>query len=299
MNNTVFTHADILEATENFKEDRIIGKGGFGTVYKGVFPDGREVAVKRLQREGIEGEKEFKSEMKVLSVHEFEWPHPNLVTLYGWCLYGSQKILVYEYIGGGSLEDLVTDTTKLTSKRRVEVAIDVAKALVYLHHECYPPIIHRDVKASNVLLDKDGKAKVTDFGLARVFNVGDSHVSTIVAGTIGYVAPEYGQTWHATTKGDVYSFGVLVMELAAGRKAVEGEECLVECVRSVLGSGRHGLMDFGVVEDAKGMGELLQVGMKCTSETPQARPNMKEVLALLIKIYNLNSDRESNDVHIV
>jgi Leucine-rich repeat (LRR) protein/predicted Ser/Thr protein kinase len=287
LNNIVFTYADILEATSNFKEERIIGKGGFGTVYKGIFPDGREVAVKKLQREGIEGEKEFKAEMKVLSGQEFGWPHPHLVTLYGWCLYGSQKLLVYEYIGGGSLEELITDTKKLTYKRRLEVAIDVAKALVYLHHECYPPIVHRDVKASNVLLDKEGKAKVTDFGLARVVDVDDSHVSTIVAGTVGYVAPEYGQTWHATTKGDVYSFGVLIMELATGRRAVDGgEECLVEYVRRVMDNGRNGFSHFGLVGGAKEMFELLQVGVKCTNDSPQNRPNMKEVLAMLIKIFN-------------
>ncbi|TKY73348.1 LRR receptor serine/threonine-protein kinase [Spatholobus suberectus] len=307
LNKTVLTHADILEATSNFTEERVIGRGGYGTVYRGSFPDGREVAVKKLQREGIEGEKEFRAEMKVLSGHGFNWPHPNLVTLYGWCLYGSQKILVYEYIGGGSLEDLVTDTKRLTWRRRLEVATDVARGLVYLHHECYPSIVHRDVKASNVLLDKDGKAKVTDFGLARIVDVGDSHVSTIVAGTVGYVAPEYGQTWQATTKGDVYSFGVLVMELATGRRAVDGgEECLVEWTRRVMmGSGRQGLgqsvpvllKGCGLVEGAKEMGELLQVGVKCTHDAPQARPNMKEVLAMLIKIYNPNGD--SNYGHLV
>ncbi|XP_061346676.1 probable LRR receptor-like serine/threonine-protein kinase At1g74360 [Gastrolobium bilobum] len=301
LNKTAFTHADILKATDSFSENRIIGKGGFGTVYKGVFLDGREVAVKKLQREGLEGEKEFRAEMEVLSGHSFGWPHPNLVTLYGWCLNGSEKILVYEYIEGGSLEDLVTDRTGLTWKRRLEVAIDVARALVYLHHECYPSIVHRDVKASNVLLDKVGKAKVTDFGLARVVDAGDSHVSTMVAGTVGYVAPEYGQTWQATTKGDVYSFGVLVMELATGRRAVDGgEECLVEWARRVMGYGRHHhglsrsvpvlLMGSGLVGGAEEMGELLRIGVKCTAEAPQARPNMKEVLAMLIKISNPKGD---------
>ncbi|XP_027333575.1 probable LRR receptor-like serine/threonine-protein kinase At1g74360 [Abrus precatorius] len=307
LNKTAFTHADILRATSSFSEDRIIGKGGFGTVYKGVFSDGRQVAVKKLQREGLEGEKEFKAEMEVLSGHGFGWPHPNLVTLYGWCLNGSEKILIYEYIEGGSLEDLVTDRTRLTWRRRLEVAIDVARALVYLHHECYPPIVHRDVKASNVLLDKDGKAKVTDFGLARVVDVGDSHVSTMVAGTVGYVAPEYGHTWQATTKGDVYSFGVLVMELATGRRAVDGgEECLVEWARRVMGYGRHHglsrsvpvlLLGSGLVGGAEEMGELLRIGVKCTAEAPQARPNMKEVLAMLIKIYNPKGD--SSYVHFV
>ncbi|KAF1893639.1 hypothetical protein Lal_00002143 [Lupinus albus] len=278
LNKIVFTHADILEATGNFREERVIGKGGYGTVYKGVFPDGKEVAVKILRKEGIEGEKEFRTEMEVLSSQGFGWLHPNLVTLYGWCLYGSQKILVYEYMGGGSLEDIVTDRTMLTRKWRLEVSIDVARALVYLHHECYPCIVHRDVKASNVLLDNDGNAKVTDFGLARVLDAGNSHVSTIVAGTVGYVAPEYGQTWQATTKGDVYSFGVLAMELATGRRAVDGaEECLVEWARRVTGSGL-------VQEDAEEIDELLQIGVKCTNDSPQARPTMKEVLAMLTMI---------------
>ncbi|XP_028753673.1 probable LRR receptor-like serine/threonine-protein kinase At1g74360 [Neltuma alba] len=302
LDRTAFTHSDILKATGNFSEDRIIGKGGFGTVYRGVFSDGREVAVKKLQREGLEGEKEFRAEMEVLCGHGFGWPHPNLVTLYGWCLDGSEKILVYEYISGGSLEDLVTDRTKFTWKRRLEVAIDVARALVYLHHECYPSIVHRDVKASNVLLDsKTGKAKVTDFGLARVVDVGDSHVSTMVAGTVGYVAPEYGHTWKATTKGDVYSYGVLAMELATGRRALDGgEECLVEWGRRVMGHGSNkpigravipvALMGSGLLEGMEEMVELLRIGVRCTAETPQARPTMKEVLDMLIKVYNPKAD---------
>ncbi|KAG6635520.1 hypothetical protein I3843_11G047900 [Carya illinoinensis] len=303
LDKTAFTHADILKATGNFSEKRIIGKGGFGTVYRGLLPDGREVAVKKLQREGKEGEREFRAEMEVLSGNGFGWPHPNLVTLYGWCLDGSQKILVYEYMEGGSLEDLVTDRMKLTWRRRVEVAIDVARALVFLHHECFPSIVHRDVKASNVLLDKDGKARVTDFGLARFVDAGDSHVSTVVAGTIGYVAPEYGQTWHATTKGDVYSFGVLSMELATGRRAVDGgEESLVEWARRVMGIGQHGLsrsvipvvlLGSGLAEGAEEMCELLQIGVKCTAESPQARPNMKEVLAMLIKISSTRDEFNS------
>ncbi|XVF50059.1 hypothetical protein PTKIN_Ptkin04bG0064100 [Pterospermum kingtungense] len=300
LDKTAFTHADILKATGNFSENRVLGKGGYGTVYRGVLPDGREVAVKKLQREGIEGEKEFRAEMEVLSGNGFGWPHPNLVTLYGWCLNGLEKILVYEYIGGGSLEDLISDRVRLTWRRRIDVAVDVARALVFLHHECYPAIVHRDVKASNVLLDKDGRARVTDFGLARVVDVGDSHVSTMVAGTIGYVAPEYGQTWQATTKGDVYSYGVLAMELATGRRAVDGgEECLVEWARRIMGNGRNGLaravipvvlLGSGLAEGAEEMCELLQIGIRCTAEAPQARPNMKEVLAMLIRIKSSGAD---------
>lgn len=294
LDKTAFTHSDILKATRSFSDDRIIGRGGSGTVYRGVLPDGREVAVKKLQTEGIDGEREFRAEMEVLSGNGFGWPHPNLVTLYGWCLNGSEKLLVYEYMEGGSLEDLITDRISLNWRRRLEVAIDVARALVFLHHECYPSIVHRDVKASNVLLDKNGKARVTDFGLARVVDAGGSHVSTMVAGTVGYVAPEYGQTWQATTKGDVYSYGVLAMELATGRRAVDGgEECLVEWAKRVMGDGRGGfnratipvaLLVSGLAEGAEKMSELLRVGIWCTAESPHARPNMKEVLAVLFRI---------------
>lgn len=295
LDKTAFTHKDILVATGNFSNERIIGRGGFGTVYRGVLPDGREVAVKKQQREGVDGEREFRAEMEVLTGNGFGWPHPNLVTLYGWCLDGSEKLLVYEYMVGGTLEDLISNRTRLRWRQRIDVALDVARALVFLHHECYPAIVHRDVKASNVLLDKDGKARVTDFGLARVVDAGESHVSTMVAGTVGYVAPEYGQTWQATTKGDVYSYGVLVLELATGRRAVDGgEECLVEWARRVMGYGQHefsskkfvpvALLVSGLEEGGEELRELLKIGIRCTAEAPQARPNMKEVLAMLVRI---------------
>ncbi|XP_031119816.1 probable LRR receptor-like serine/threonine-protein kinase At1g74360 isoform X1 [Ipomoea triloba] len=290
-----FTHSDIVNATGNFSADRIVGRGGFGTVYRGVLPDGREVAVKKLQREGIEGEREFMAEMEVLSGNGFGWPHPNLVTLYGWCLDGSEKLLVYEFMGGGSLEDMITDRVKFSWKKRIKAAIDVAKALVFLHHECHPCIVHRDVKASNVLLDRDGGARVTDFGLARFMDSSKTHVSTMMAGTVGYVAPEYGQTWQATTRGDVYSYGVLAMELATGRRAVDGgEECLLEWARRVMGDGRQGFSSRGVIpvallvsglaDGAEEMCELLRIGIRCTAETPCLRPNMKEVLNMLLRI---------------
>ncbi|KAL3640537.1 hypothetical protein CASFOL_015505 [Castilleja foliolosa] len=300
-----FTHSDILKATGSFSYERIIGRGGSGTVYKGVLPDGREVAIKKLQSEGVEGEREFRAEMGVLSGQGFgNWPHPNLVPLYGWCLNGPEKLLVYEYMDGGSLDDLITDRVNFNWKRRLEVAVDVARALVFLHHECFPSIVHRDVKASNVLLDKNGIARLTDFGLARVFDDGGSHVSTMVAGTVGYVAPEYGQTWQATTKGDVYSYGVLAMELATGRRAVDGgEECLVEWAKRVVGERRVefnrdtipvALLVSGLAEGAEKMCELLRIGIWCTAESPHFRPNMKEVLAMLFRV--CCSQKGSTDV---
>ncbi|KAH7665263.1 Non-specific serine/threonine protein kinase protein [Dioscorea alata] len=306
LDKTAFTYADIVTATGNFSDKYVLGTGGSGTVYKGVLPDGRHVAVKKLNRVGEEGEREFRAEMEVLagSVGPWfklgsGWAHPNLVTLYGWCLKGLDRILIYEYMDGGSLEEMIPEWGKFGWERRVKVSVEVARALVFLHHECVPAVVHRDVKASNVLLDKHGRARVADFGLARVVSPGHSHVSTMVAGTVGYVAPEYGQTWQATTKGDVYSFGVLVMELAIGRRAVdEKDECLIEWVRRFSKEGWWGLraavvpilrgvMGMKMDEDVEGLAEmcaLLRVGVRCVAETPLARPTMSEVLVMLNNI---------------
>ncbi|XP_031490915.1 probable LRR receptor-like serine/threonine-protein kinase At1g74360 [Nymphaea colorata] len=295
LDKTAFTYTDILFATEHFSERRVVGSGGFGKVYRGVLPDGREVAVKKLLREGAEAEKEFRAEMEVLSGGEMGWRHPNLVALYGWCLFGAEKLLVYEYIPGGSLEEAISVGRLGGWRRRVEMAEGVARALVYLHHECYPAVVHRDVKSSNVLLDAEGRARVTDFGLARVMGPGDSHVSTVIAGSVGYVAPEYGQTWRATTKGDVYSYGVLLMELVTGRKAIGGVEgdrtegaCLVEWVKG-LEAGPAGLRKAvdTAIEWGDGYGRMarvLELALWCTAEIPQRRPDMKEVLATLVEI---------------
>ncbi|KZV34694.1 Leucine-rich repeat protein kinase family protein [Dorcoceras hygrometricum] len=286
LDKVAFTHYDILKATRDFSDDRIIGKGGSGVVYRGKLPDGREIAVKKLRTDGPEGEKEFRAEMELLSGNGFGWPHPNLVTLYGWCLNGMEKILVYEYMEGGSLESLITDRVRLDWRARIDVALDVARALVFLHHECFPSVLHRDVKASNVLLDKNGKARVTDFGLARLVDAGGTHVSTMVAGTIGYVAPEYGQTWQATTKGDVYSYGVLVMELATGRQAIDGgEESLIEWAKRLVGEEEDvSKLISGLEDGAREMSELLKIGLRCTAESPHLRPSMKEVSAMIFNI---------------
>ncbi|KAH0463970.1 hypothetical protein IEQ34_006756 [Dendrobium chrysotoxum] len=277
---TAFTYTDIVAATRNFSPDMVIGRGGSGVVYRGTLPDGRQAAVKKLQRGGTEGERDFRAEMEVLS-----GGHPNLVALYGWCLAGPEKLLVYEYMEGGSLEEVIEDKESFGWINRLEAVVGVARAMVYLHHECSPSVVHRDVKASNVMRDADGNAKVTDFGLARVVVSGETHVSTVVAGTVGYVAPEYGQTWRATRKGDVYSFGVLTLELATGRRAVEEgrEESLVEWSRR-MGKEEVELEGWGEEEGGQAMRALLRVGIRCTEEAPQDRPDMREVLELLLRI---------------
>ncbi|ERN16864.1 probable LRR receptor-like serine/threonine-protein kinase At1g74360 [Amborella trichopoda] len=286
-----FTYSDILEATENFSDRRIIGRGGYATVYRGMLPDGRHVAVKRLRQQGAEAEREFEAEMETLSRGA---RHPNLVILYGWCMFGEEKALVYEYMEGGSLEEWLEGKKGVFMgwRMRFEVVYGVAKGLAYLHHECMPAIVHRDVKASNIMLEGDGGgARVGDFGLARVVGVGSTHVSTVVAGTVGYVAPEYGQTWKATTKGDVYSFGVLVLEVLTGRRAVGNEETLVEWVRRVVEEkGWRGAVHEGLcMEEGKGINlygrqveGLVEVGLRCTEEKPCKRPDMKEVVAMLL-----------------
>ncbi|XP_040382388.1 probable LRR receptor-like serine/threonine-protein kinase At1g74360 [Oryza brachyantha] len=290
LDKTAFTYRDIVAATSGFSDDRVIGRGGYGVVYRGVLPDGRDVAVKKLARlrdcggGDDSGEREFRAEMEVLADRMgFTWPHPNLVTLYGWCLAGSAKILVYEYLDGGNLEALIGDHAAFGRRRRLDAAIGVARALVFLHHECHPAVVHRDVKASNVLLGRDGGAKVTDFGLARVVRPGDTHVSTMVAGTVGYVAPEYGQTWRATTKGDVYSYGVLLMELATGRRTVDAgeEECLIEWSRRMA---KEGWPAKGGATSGTVLWDMLMLGMRCTADTPQERPDMPDVLAALLDI---------------
>ncbi|KAI0523497.1 hypothetical protein KFK09_005892 [Dendrobium nobile] len=281
MNKTAFTYPDIVAATQNFSSDKLIGRGGCGEVYSGDLPDGRRVAIKKLQRGGYEGERQFRAEMETLA-----GGHPNLVALHGWCLAGFKKLLIYEYMEGGSLEDVIKDQHGFQWEQRMAAALAVAQALVYLHHDCSPAVLHRDVKASNVLMDGKGGVKLTDFGLARVVVDGTSHVSTVVAGTVGYVAPEYGQTWKATTKGDVYSFGVLLMELGTARRAVEEgeEEGLVEWWRRVGVEGVMAGMEGWGEEGGEVMRALVRVGMSCAVEAPLRRPEMREVLTLLLSV---------------
>ncbi|URE09301.1 LRR receptor-like serine threonine-protein kinase, partial [Musa troglodytarum] len=290
-----FTYGDILAATGKFDERSVVGRGGCGVVYRGVLQDGRCVAVKKMQRrmgkgelrEGEDaGEREFRAEMEVMAGARGRG-HPNLVRLYGWCLAGEAALLVYEYMEGGSLEEVIEDWGRFGWQRRLGAATGVARALAFLHHDCVPAVVHRDVKASNVMLDAWGRARVTDFGLARSVGAGESHVSTVVAGTVGYVAPEYGQTWRATTRGDVYSYGVLAMEMATGRRVVDGgEECLVERVRRAA-EAEWGLRA-GEEEGAAEMLALLTVGLRCTADAPHARPDMMEVLAELLSIADRN-----------
>ncbi|GAB4830135.1 Receptor-like serine/threonine-protein kinase ale2 [Ancistrocladus abbreviatus] len=240
-----FSLPELEKATEKFSSKRILGEGGFGRVYHGILEDETEVAVKLLTRDNQNGDREFIAEVEMLSrLH-----HCNLVKLIGICIEGHRRCLVYELVHNGSVESHLhgSDRRKgpLEWDARMKIALGAARGLAYLHEDSNPRVIHRDFKASNVLLEDDFTPKVSDFGLAREATEGSHHVSTRVMGTFGYVAPEYAMTGHLLVKSDVYSYGVVLLELLTGRKPVDmsqpqGQENLVTWARPLL-TTREGL----------------------------------------------------------
>ncbi|EPS71933.1 hypothetical protein M569_02825, partial [Genlisea aurea] len=228
----VFNFKELHSATGGFGKCNVIGHGAFGSVYKGVLRNGRKVAVKLMDQGGKQGEDEFNAEVELLGRLSSQY----LLSLIGYCSETKRKVLVYEFMGNGGLQEHLHPAvapSRLNWETRLSIALDAAKALEYLHDEAAPPVIHRDFKSSNVLLDAGFRAKVSDFGLAKVGSErAGGHVSTRVLGTQGYVAPEYALTGHLTTKSDVYSYGVVLLELLSGRVPVDmnradGERVLV------------------------------------------------------------------------
>lgn len=236
-----FAFKELATATQNFREANLIGEGGFGRVYKGWLASSAvTVAVKQLNLEGVQGNQEFIIEVLMLSLLH----HPNLVKLIGYCTDGDQRLLVYEYMPMGSLEDHLFDVNSdkepLSWATRLKIASAAAHGLQYLHCEANPPVIYRDLKSSNILLDNNFNPKLSDFGLAKLGPVGDkTHVSTRIMGTYGYCAPEYAMSGKLTLKSDIYSFGVVLLEIITGRKVIDstrkpGEQNLVTWARPLL-----------------------------------------------------------------
>nr|KAJ0222508.1 hypothetical protein LSAT_V11C200051980 [Lactuca sativa] len=235
-----FTFRELAASTQNFRVANLIGEGGFGSVYKGRLESGKIVAIKQLNLNGLQGNQEFIVEVLMLSLLR----HSNLVTLIGYCTDGDQRLLVYEYMPLGSLEnhlfDLESHQEPLDWHTRLKIAVGAARGLEYLHCKANPPVIYRDLKSSNILLDNDFNTKLSDFGLAKLGPVGDNtHVSTRVMGTYGYCAPDYAMSGRLTLKSDIYSFGVVLLELITGRKAIDmtkksGEQNLVSWSRPFL-----------------------------------------------------------------
>ncbi|KAK9119422.1 hypothetical protein Scep_017515 [Stephania cephalantha] len=299
-----FTFNELKAATRNFRPESLLGEGGFGCVFKGWIEEngtaavkpgtGLTVAVKTLNHDGLQGHKEWLAEVNFLG----DLLHPNLVKLIGYCIEDDQRLLVYEFMPRGSLENhLFRRALPLPWSIRMKIALGAAKGLAFLHEEAERPVIYRDFKTSNILLDADYNAKLSDFGLAKDGPEGDkTHVSTRVMGTYGYAAPEYVMTGHLTSKSDVYSFGVVLLEMLTGRRSMDknrpnGEHNLVEWARPHLGERRR---LFRLIDprldgnfSVKGAQKAAQLAHHCLSRDPKARPLMSEVVEVLKPLLNL------------
>ncbi|MED6143676.1 hypothetical protein PIB30_007974 [Stylosanthes scabra] len=286
-----FSYEEILEVTNSFSYENVIGEGGFGHVYKGTLPDGKVVAVKKLKVGSVQGEREFRAEVDIISrVH-----HRHLVSLVGYCICEEERLLVYEYVPNGTLHHHLhgSGMPVLTWDKRCKIAIGAAKGLAYLHEECSQKIIHRDIKSANILLDDTFEAQVADFGLARLTDTTASHVSTRVVGTFGYMAPEYATSGKLTDRSDVFSFGVVLLELLTGRKPVDdsqplGDESLVEWARPHL---LHAMEthDCSVLVDPRlqnqfveaEMFRMIEAAAACVRHSAPKRPRMVQVVRAL------------------
>ncbi|XP_042402309.1 probable serine/threonine-protein kinase PBL21 [Zingiber officinale] len=286
-----FTFRDLAAATHNFRESNLIGEGGFGRVYKGRLDSDQIVAIKQLKQDGYQGSNEFLVEVLMLTVLR----HPNLVNLIGYCAEGDERLLVYEYMCKGTLEDHLFDLTPgkapIDWNTRMKIALGAAKGLTYLHDVANPPVIYRDMKAANVLLDENFNPKLSDFGLAKLGPVGDkTHVSTRVMGTHGYCAPDYAMTGKLTVKSDIYSFGVLLLEMITGRRAFDcsktrAEQNLIAWSRPFLNDRRK----FGRLADPSLEGcypprafhQLVVITSMCLQEQAHVRPIIADVVVAL------------------
>ncbi|KAK6921831.1 Leucine-rich repeat [Dillenia turbinata] len=306
-----FQFRELQIATNNFSSKNILGKGGFGDVYKGYLQDGTVVAVKRLKDgNAVGGEIQFQTEVEMISLAV----HRNLLRLYGFCMTATEKLLVYPYMSNGSvasrLKGYTITTFTIASARtldldscilftakptldwgtRKRIALGAARGLLYLHEQCDPKIIHRDVKAANILLDDYCEAVVGDFGLAKLLDHRDSHVTTAVRGTVGHIAPEYLSTGQSSEKTDVFGFGILLLELTTGLRALEfgksanQKGAMLDCVKKIQQEKK---LDMLVDKDLKDnydrieLVEMVQVALLCTQYLPIHRPKMSEVVRML------------------
>lgn len=286
-----FTYEELIQATNGFSKQNLLGEGGFGCVYKGILEDGREVAVKQLKIGGGQGEREFRAEVEIISrVH-----HRHLVSLVGYCISEHQRLLVYDFVPNDTLHYHLhgQDMPVMDWATRVKVAAGAARGIAYLHEDCHPRIIHRDIKSSNILLDSNFEAQVADFGLAKLALDTNTHVTTRVMGTFGYMAPEYATSGKLTDKSDVYSYGVVLLELITGRKPVDGsqplgDESLVEWARPLLTEAvENG--DFSELADPrleknyveKEMFRMIEAASACVRHSATKRPRMRQVVRAL------------------
>ncbi|KAD4179679.1 hypothetical protein E3N88_28270 [Mikania micrantha] len=288
-----FTFEELHRYTNNFSEFNNIGKGGYGMVYKGSLPNGKLVAIKRARKGSSQGGLEFKTEIELLSrVH-----HKNVVNLIGFCFDQGEQMLVYEYIVNGTLKDSLSGRSGiwLDWTRRLKIALGAARGLQYLHDHADPPIIHRDVKTNNILLDERLDAKVADFGLSRPLSgANTTHITTEVKGTMGYMDPEYYLTQQLTEKSDTYSFGVVMLELITARNPIDNGKYIVKEVKESMNKNKE-LYDLqkvldptiGLTSPLKGFERFIDLACRCVEETQIQRPTMSEVVKELESIMEL------------
>ncbi|XP_022936916.1 probable serine/threonine-protein kinase PBL21 isoform X1 [Cucurbita moschata] len=286
-----FPFRELAMATRGFKEVNLIGEGGFGRVYKGRLGTGQLVAIKQLDRKGLQGYQEFIVEVLMLSLLD----DSNLVTLIGYCTDGDQRLLVYEYMSMGSLENhlfgLSPERPPLSWNTRIKIALGAAQGLEYLHCTANPPVIYRDLKSANILLDDDFNPKLSDFGLAKLGPVGDNtHVSTRVMGTQGYCAPEYAMSGKLTLKSDIYCFGVVLLEIITGRKAIDstkkpGEQNLVVWSRPFLKDRRKFIQLIDPLLEGRYhlrcVHHAIAIAAMCLQEQPTFRPIVSDIVVAL------------------
>lgn len=283
-----YSSHEIIEKLELLDEEDIVGSGGFGAVYKMVMEDLISFAVKRIDRHHDYCDQEFERELGILGSIK----HINLVNLRGYCRLPSTKLLIYDYLPLGSLDHYLhehgEEEQPLNWNARMKIALGSARGLAYLHHDCSPGIVHRNIKSSNILLDRNLEPHVSDFGLTKLLVGDDEHVTTVVAGTFGYLAPEYLQSGRATIKSDVYSFGVLLLELMTGKRPTDPS--FVRRGLNVVGwmhtLTRENRLDEIVDEncgyvDTELVEAILDVAQMCTDANPDDRPSMCRVLQML------------------
>lgn len=284
-----FSYEELNEATNGFYNENILGTGGFGHVYKGTLPNKTEIAVKSVNHDSKQGLREFMAEISSLG----RLQHKNLVQMRGWCRKGNQLMLVYDCMPNGSLNRWVFEKPHkvLDWNHRRRVLADVAEGLNYLHHGWDQVVLHRDIKASNILLDSDMRGRLGDFGLAKLYQHGQVPNTTRVVGTLGYLAPELANIAMPTAASDVYSFGVVVLEVACGRRPVEmtkeneDEVVLIDWVRELYGEGKVCQAADSRINGEYEMEEMelvLKLGLACCHPEPLKRPSMKEVVAFLV-----------------
>ncbi|XP_055807269.1 BRASSINOSTEROID INSENSITIVE 1-associated receptor kinase 1-like isoform X2 [Solanum dulcamara] len=287
-----FSLRELQVASDNFSNRNILGRGGFGKVYKGRLADGSLVAVKRLKEERTQGgELQFQTEVEMISMAV----HRNLLRLRGFCMTPTERVLVYPYMENGSVASRLRERPEserpLDWPKRKRIALGSARGLAYLHDHCDPKIIHRDVKAANILLDEEFEAVVGDFGLAKLMDYKDTHVTTAVRGTIGHIAPEYLSTGKSSEKTDVFGYGVMLLELITGQRAFDlarlandDDVMLLDWVKGLLKDKKYETL---VDADLQGnyneeeVEQLIQVALLCTQSTPAERPKMSEVVRML------------------